>query len=115
MNSIKYVCVLVSLVVACGCGGGASKIKITGKVTDKGQPLQVSDKTQVTITFLPEEQKGQTYLAVFDRAKSTYEIELPRGQYRVNILIFGPEKRPTEPGKEVHDLQASRELDLELP
>src|SRR5262245_46498652 len=49
---------VIGLVTGCP---GARKVKITGKITKDGKPLNVPKDQQVTLTFAPEAETGQTY------------------------------------------------------
>jgi hypothetical protein len=111
----------VTALAVAGCGG-PSKVAITGKVTKNGQPLQVGEKTLVTVTFGPEDVKvGQTYPAKFNRQEGTYQVEIPPGKYTVNIVVAFPREpgrpplsRPPEDAKTVYDLSEAKTLDIEI-
>jgi hypothetical protein len=105
------------LAFAFGCDG-VSKTKVTGKLLMKGQPLSVSKKTIVTLSFAPDvETKGvQTTPAKFVRETGMYEIELPPGKYRVSCLLKDTENNqriPTGPSK-VYDLSSANVVDIDV-
>jgi hypothetical protein len=107
------------MVLAALPGCQVAKVKVTGKLMKKGQPLKVSQDTLVTLTFAPDiENSGQTYPAKFNQETGGYEIELPAGKYRARCLIVEkgqpPFTAPPEVTKEVHDLTGSKELNIEI-
>jgi hypothetical protein len=105
------------MAVALGCDGGVSKVKVSGKLLMKGQPLIVSKKTIVTLSFAPEMQQAlQTTPAKFVYDTGKYEIDLPVGKYRVSCLLKDTEnnkKIPTGPPK-VYDVNNSQTLDIDV-
>jgi hypothetical protein len=115
--------VMLSLALV-GCGA-PSKVKVTGTIRKNGQPLTVSAKTLVTVSFASAEEKNpQTYPAKFTQATGAYELELPPGKYKANVVVVepGPPGQPGRPfsmppesTKTVYDLtQAKDGVDIEI-
>lgn len=111
-------CLAVILALA-GCGGPA-KAKITGTLSKAGVPLQVNDKTQVTLTFAAEEGNAKrTYPATFKPADGTFDVELPAGKYKANLVIFDHAKKamvPVPPAfrNNVYDLTENKVVDIDI-
>lgn len=114
---------LCCLLLLFGLGGcGPTKAKIKGKLTKAGQPLQVNDKTQVTLTFAPEiaDAKQTTYPATFKPADGTFEVVVPAGKYKANLVIFDHARNvmvPVSPEfrKTVYDLAEDKVIDIDIP
>jgi hypothetical protein len=121
MKSVSSICgcLIVMMIGVGGCGGPA-KAKITGKLTKAGQPLQVSDKTQVTLVFAPDVEKpDHTYPAWFKPADGTFEVEVPPGKYRANLVIFDHDNKtmaviPPEFRTKIYDLTTHKTLEIDI-
>jgi hypothetical protein len=83
---------LVWLVVCVALAGCARKVKVTGKVTEGATPLQGADRQPLMVRFTPtdekQRQKHPVYEATVDQKAGTYEVVVPRGQYRICIIQF---------------------------
>ena len=107
------------LLMAAVAGCGVPKVKITGTLTKNGQPYTVRNDTYVTLVFTPDTEKAdQTYPAKFNHETGGYEVEVPAGMYRTRYVIVeknqAPIIAPPQATTTVHDLTASKVLDLEL-
>ena len=83
----------------------------------KGQPLSVSSKTIVTLTFAPDVDKNtQTYNAKFIRETGQYEIEIPEGSYRVICLLKDTENNKRIPTKkaEIYQVSKTDTMDIDI-
>jgi hypothetical protein len=109
---------LLLAVVLTGCGG-PKIVKVKGKLTYQGQPLQVSNKTYVTITFAPvSDNAGQTHPAKFTHADATFSVSMPPGKYRVGLLVAEPGGNPpiSSPidASQTYEILKDQELVLKL-
>ena len=93
--SLRSRWVLLSLCVSLPClaaGCGASKGKVTGKVTmSNGEPLPGG-----TITFVPVSGKGNI-ASVFINPDGTYELDAPAGECKISIDNRNVGKKPAAP------------------
>lgn len=83
---------LACLLMVSGCGGSSGEAQISGKVTQNGQPLEVSDQGEIVMVFyeLANGQVGErSYLATAQRS-GTYQAALPPGEYRVGVQLMDP-------------------------
>jgi hypothetical protein len=78
-----------------GCGGGTTKA--TGKVVQNGQPVTVSEKGMIQITFFKaEDTTGADPYPVDPKPDGTFEVVgkerkgVPPGKYRVSVAVFDP-------------------------
>jgi hypothetical protein len=114
---------VLSLALVClaltGCG---SKVEISGSLTKKGQPFQPPEKVKVNLVFVPEKEgAGPSVPAAFAGDQGTYSVQLPAGHYRAQLILVDITRPPPnqihvrpEFSKAVHDLTASKTLDLEI-
>jgi hypothetical protein len=108
-----------------GCGAGAS---VSGHLTNNGQPLQLSARGLIQVTFIPQgDQSGNTYSADVNpdgafRVVGKEGKGLPPGTYKIAVQAFDP-----YPSKDVlkgqfaawkthivRDITGSTTLDLDL-
>ncbi|MCC6420504.1 MAG: hypothetical protein IT429_19885 [Gemmataceae bacterium] len=77
-------CLLLS-----ACSSGPRTVKVTGKVTNKGKPLN-GGQGGVTLVFHSDTEKGNRYPAdPPDPATGAYEVaKIPEGKYRVEIQVM---------------------------
>jgi hypothetical protein len=81
--------------VLAGCGGGA---RVTGKLTNNGQPLTVSDKGMIVVSFIQEgSQPGQPGAYPVDlgpdgtfTVKGTNGQGIPPGKYMISVQQLDP-------------------------
>ncbi len=122
---MKYVVAAFGLAaVVCGiagCGGGPVKYKISGALTKGGQPLAVTERTLVTLVFMPETKDSKhTYPATFKPLEKKYSVEVPPGKYRVNLLLTDYAKNPPVPRtpknvrNTVYELNEDKVLDIDI-
>src|SRR2546423_18449 len=114
---IVLIAALLVVVFLAGCGG-PKLVKVNGKLTQDSKPLQVSNKTLVTIMFAPVEQTGQTSPAKFDPEQGTYTVTIPTGKYRVNVVVVKEQNKPPinppmDPNK-TYEIVDDQEIDLEI-
>lgn len=122
---------LVLLAFAVNGCGSKKNVTINGTVLKGGKPMIVSERTYVTLSFIPEgkdEEDRTSYNATFDQKSGTYTVDLPPGSYRTKLIIAPPPSgsggkpsgKPSAPQKPVnstksYDLTSSQELDIEVP
>lgn len=102
--------------VAALSGCGESKVKVKGKLLNKGQAFTVAKETYVTLSFAADvEMAKQIYTARFEQATGGYEVELPPGKYRVKCKVLDGESQPIPTGPvQVFDLTKDQELDIDI-
>jgi hypothetical protein len=110
-----------------GCGSGAS---VTGKITNGGEPLQVSDKGHIVVTFSKEvadAAQGDGFGADL-QPDGTFRVVgktgggIPPGKYRISVQQFDPYpttdklKGKFAPGKSpiVRDITGTTTLNIDL-
>ena len=78
--SFTRVWLLLSVLVAAGCGGSASDaVPVQGKVSYRGAPV-----TNASVTFFPPSGRPTS---VPLSGEGGYEIDLPPGEYQVTINV----------------------------
>ena len=103
-------------------GCSPSKIKITGKLTKKGQDFATHDKMLVTLKFVPTaESTVQSYPGKFHATDGSYFADIPPGKYKTFLVLFDYSKQPPMPvavrkdfNQPVHDLTSPKELNLDI-
>ena len=116
---LLMVAALFVLMFSAGCGG-PSKVKISGKLTKKGQPFTTGEKTLVTLVFSAEaEGTKQTYPANVKRDEGTFQLEVPPGKYRANLIIVDYEKNappliPQSVKQTIYDLSEGKEIEIDV-
>jgi hypothetical protein len=106
-----------------GCGG-PKQVTVRGTLIQGGQPIKVSEKTYVTVTFAPVEQgegQGQTYTAAFKHEDASFERTLPSGTYYIRVVIAPPGPpggqapiRPLVDPTKTYEIQEDKKIDLEI-
>ena len=108
--------------LATGCKAG--KVKITGKVTDKGAPIVLGKTGRVQVTLVPAEasSKVTTYPGVA-QPDGSFEIpNVPPGKYKVVIDARPTPQAPdklnnafsTQNTKIIRDVDGKKPLDLDV-
>jgi len=85
-------CLLACLLAVSGCGGNSGETEVSGKVTQDGQPLEVSEQGEFVMVFyeLKNGQMGErSYVASIQRS-GEYQVALPPGEYRVGVQLMDP-------------------------
>jgi hypothetical protein len=105
-----------AMAFASGCGGGVSKVRISGQLSKKGQPLKVPKETRVLLQFAPDEKTPtQTYSAKFTHETGEYEIELPAGRYSIQCRMMDENGAKIPTGKStVRDLSNTMVLNIDV-
>ena len=116
----------LTLLLAVGCQKGPTKYKVTGRILGKdGTPATFSEKTYVTLKFVPEGD-GDRIGARVNNAAGTFEVDLPTGRYRANLFVMpenvkagDPKNSPPPPGKaesgQVYEITKATQIDIPLP
>ena len=116
----------LALLVAIGCQKGPTKFKVTGRILGKdGAPATFSEKTYVTLKFVPEGD-GERIGARINNTAGTFEADLPAGKYRANLFVMpenikpgDPRNSPPPPGKadagQLYEITKATQIDIPLP
>jgi hypothetical protein len=96
--ALRLAFALVILAGAClalpGCGSGGASV--WGQLTNNGQPLQLSGKGLILLTFVPQgDQSGNTYSADVSPDGTFHVVGkegkgLPPGTYKITVQAFDP-------------------------
>lgn len=89
MRTLLFGLLLLSFVV--GCAGAGAKVKVSGQVRYKGEPLPGG-----VVTFQPEDTKFGSIAALLDE-QGKYEATLPVGEVRVAVDNRELQPRPAPP------------------
>lgn len=92
----------LALLVAIGCQKGPTKFKVTGRILGKdGAPATFSEKTYVTLKFVPEGD-GERIGARINNTAGTFEVDLPAGKSTSKVpavlLMRAPMRSPSPSG-----------------
>jgi len=87
---------VIALVTLAGCEG--ARIPAKGKVLANGNPLKLSDKGVLTVTFYAEDDKEATnpFPTIVDQKEGTFTVSgkeqrgLPPGKYRIAVTAVDP-------------------------
>ena len=76
-----------------GCGG-AKVVKVEGKLSQGGMPIELKKSAVIQIIFYPDsadEKNVTSFPADFDRESFTYKIAaIPVGKYKVSVVLLDP-------------------------
>jgi hypothetical protein len=114
---------LCSLLSGCGKGG----VVVKGKLTDKGQPLTISDQGVFIVAFTANDEKKTVYPAEVKK-DGTFEVPgpekngVPPGVYHIAIQQMDPYPKTDKlkgkfaPGKStiVREVAPGKELDIDI-
>jgi hypothetical protein len=110
-----------------GCSGG--DVTVSGKVTNKGAPLQLGKDIKLTLLFAPEAKQKHgnvdttnTYPVGLDFETGQYTVQMPPGKYTARAVMFDNSKNPPKIlpvnpnlSKTVHEFTSSRTgVDLDI-
>jgi len=93
MRKIGFLFALLAAVLLTGCG--PSKVKPKGKIVQGGQPVTVSDKGVIVLSFVPTAGDATAYNATTER-DGTFTIVgpegkgIPTGKYKVQVQAMDP-------------------------
>lgn len=84
---------LFVILFAVGCGG-EKVVKVEGKFTQGGNPIELKKSAVIQIIFYPDSadvKNVTSYPADFDRESFTYKIPaIPVGKYKVSVVLLDP-------------------------
>jgi hypothetical protein len=80
--------------VAAGCNSGPKVVDLKGKLTQGGQPIQLTSKTAtVELVFVPEVSEGTHFTTYIGNVSDdgSYECaRVPTGKYKVAVYLRDP-------------------------
>ena len=84
---------LFATLLVSGCGG-AKVVKVEGKLSQGGMPIELKKSAVIQIIFYPDsadEKNVTSFPADFDRESFTYKIPaVPVGKYKVSVVLLDP-------------------------
>lgn len=84
---------LFAILLVSGCGG-AKVVKVEGKLSQGGMPIELKKSAVIQIIFYPDsadEKNVTSFPADFDRESFTYKIAaVPVGKYKVSVVLLDP-------------------------
>jgi len=88
--------VLLLLLLLALAGGCTSRAKVNGKIVKGGQPLTVSEKGVIVLSFVAAEGEDKTIYNATTKPDGTFTIlgpegkGIPSGKYKVNLTAMDP-------------------------
>jgi len=95
MYKCRFLLSAFALVLLLVIGCGPSKLSVTGKVTQGGAPMKLSDKGVFIIQFISEDKGGQVHSAS-TKTDGTFTVSgqdgkgIPSGKYKVAVEAIDP-------------------------
>jgi hypothetical protein len=96
VRRLTAVAIAALLLTAIGCG--PTHYQPSGKITQGGEPLKLSEKAVVQIALYPEGDKsfGDAHPVIWDKEGSTFKVSgktgdgVPAGKYKLSVVIIDP-------------------------
>jgi hypothetical protein len=94
-GSLRLLLLLAVATLIAGCGK-ARTVKVTGKVSRSGKPIELSKTGSVLVTLVPDVPEGTDFTTHPARAKAdgSFEVaDVVPGTYRIAIEVHDPSPR----------------------